>query len=212
VGNIPTEFGLCTAIEQLYLFENQLTGEHFFAQIDRWVNEYIILQSSEFVDFVAPAPSHRPNRVQDVHDADCDCAPTGVRSTLLVQGQARNARDALQEGVEAKTRQSNCAAAGGETRAHNALVQGAGARRWCKGAQNARECIASAAAEKREGGDVNGKTSIDALSFTDVDDAWGCSWQYERWPCWRRNPKQVPLSNNAALHAARRFWMLRTVR
>ncbi len=49
-GSIPTEFGLCTAMRSLWLNSNQLTGEHFFAQIDRLVSEYTILQSSEFFD------------------------------------------------------------------------------------------------------------------------------------------------------------------
>ena len=39
-GNIPTEFGLCTALEVLSLSVNKLTGEHFFAQIDRMVYEF----------------------------------------------------------------------------------------------------------------------------------------------------------------------------
>ena len=39
-GNIPTELGQCTAMTHLRLYENQLTGEHFLAQIDRSVYEY----------------------------------------------------------------------------------------------------------------------------------------------------------------------------
>ena len=36
-GNIPTELGRCMAMTTLALNGNQLTGEHFFAQIDRSV-------------------------------------------------------------------------------------------------------------------------------------------------------------------------------
>jgi hypothetical protein len=37
-GNIPTEFGLCTALKKLRLNRNQLTGAHFIAQNDRLVS------------------------------------------------------------------------------------------------------------------------------------------------------------------------------
>ena len=39
-GNIPTELGRCTAMTTLRLDFNQLTGKHFFVQIDRSVYEY----------------------------------------------------------------------------------------------------------------------------------------------------------------------------
>ncbi len=50
---------------------------------------------------------------------------------------------------------------------------------------------------KPRSGSGETRAHFDALSFTDVDDAWG-SWQYERWPCGRRNPKQVPPSNEGS--------------
>ena len=39
-GNIPTELGLCTGMSELWLRNNELTGKHFFAQMDRLVYEY----------------------------------------------------------------------------------------------------------------------------------------------------------------------------
>ncbi len=39
-GNIPKELGRCSAMKELHLYNNQLTGEHFFAQFDRSVYEH----------------------------------------------------------------------------------------------------------------------------------------------------------------------------
>ncbi len=33
-GTIPTEFGLCTAMDDLYLHSNTLTGEHFLLKLN----------------------------------------------------------------------------------------------------------------------------------------------------------------------------------
>jgi hypothetical protein len=35
-GNIPTEFGLCTALHGLGLQDNQLTGEYFLLRLIDW--------------------------------------------------------------------------------------------------------------------------------------------------------------------------------
>ena len=45
-GNIPTEFGFCTALKGLFLNDNELTGEHFFAQI------HLLVYESTAVGFV----------------------------------------------------------------------------------------------------------------------------------------------------------------
>ena len=47
-GRIPTELGRCSAMSELNLRVNKLTGTHFCAHSSQLVHEYTILQPSEF--------------------------------------------------------------------------------------------------------------------------------------------------------------------
>ncbi len=148
-GNIPTELGLCTAMNILDLRRNGLTGKHFFAHMARLVYEYTrVYQRAlwEQMHWCQPAqracvcvqwelavrhaswlliPSGRPSRVQDAHASEAARvrpARVIVRQPTLVRGRAGNACGGTK--TTARTRQiaMKCtAAAEGKTGPHEAV-------------------------------------------------------------------------------------------
>ncbi len=121
-------------MNRLFLTRNQLTGTSILcSSCPVWFTSLPYCNQASFLDarekrlhshspcsrFAAPAPSHRPSRVRDVHKADGArrqrFAVIALRPAFAARWcQARNATDALQDGGSTKTRQSHCAAAGGE--------------------------------------------------------------------------------------------------